>query len=67
MNGVKSIILVIVTITLTGCTGKFSPFSDVNYYDAVFGYPPKKLAGFLHIEDQLTVDPADLNKEKPRY
>jgi len=51
----------------TGCTGKFNPFTDENHFDTVLGYPPKALAKFLDIENQLTVDPEDLNKAKPRY
>ena len=50
-----------------GCTGKFNPFADDNHFDTAFGYPPKALAEFLYIDNQLTVDLSELNKEKPRY
>ena len=54
-------------LVLPGCTGKFNPFTEENHFDTILGYPPKAIAKFLDIEDQLTVDPEDLNKEKPRY
>ena len=67
MKKIKSILLGICLLVGTGCTGKYNPFTNENYYDTVFGYPPKAIAKFLDIEDQLTVDPDDLNKERPRY
>ena len=67
MSTIKSILLGISLLVVTGCTGKYSPFTDENHFDTVFGYPPKAIAKFLDIEDQLTVDPDDLNKERPRY
>lgn len=67
MRKIKSILLGISLLAVTGCTGKYNPFTNENYYDTVFGYPPKAIAKFLDIEDQLTVDPDDLNKERPRY
>ena len=67
MSTIKSILLGISLLVVTGCTGKYNPFPDENHFDTVFGYPPKAIANFLDIEDQLTVDPDDLNKERPRY
>ena len=67
MAAFKGIILGTILLLFTGCTGKFNPFTNENHYDTVFGYPPKVIAKFLDIEDQLTVDPDDLNKERPRY
>ena len=67
MSTNKGILLGISLIAVTGCTGKYNPFTDENHFDTVFGYPPKAIAKFLDIEDQLTVDPDDLNKERPRY
>ena len=59
--------LCLTTLWATGCAGKFNPFSNENYFDTAFGYPPKALAKFLYIDNQLTVDTSELNKEKPRY
>ncbi len=67
MRMFKCILLGISLWVLTGCTGKYNPFTNENHFDTVFGYPPKAIANFLDIEDQLTVDPNDLNKERPRY
>ena len=67
MRMFKGIFLGAIILGTSGCTGKYSPFTKENHFDTAFGYPPKILAKFLDIEDELTVDPADLNKEKPRY
>ncbi len=56
-----------ITLAFTGCTGKCNPFTEENHFDTFFEIPPKAIAKFLDIEDQLTIDPEDLNKEKPRY
>ncbi len=67
MSKIKGTLLILIILGTSGCTGKYSPFTKENHFDTAFGYPPKILAKFLNIEDELTVDPADLNKEKPRY
>jgi len=67
MSKIKGTLLILVMLCAPGCTGKYSPFTKENHFDTAFGYPPKIIAKFLDIEDELTVDPADLNKEKPRY
>lgn len=53
-------------ITIIDATKKCNPFTKENHFDTVFGYPPKVIAKFLDIEDQLTVDPEDLNKARPK-
>jgi len=67
MRRIKEVFLILIILGTSGCTGKFSPFTNNNHYDTVFGYPPQIIAKFLDIEDELTVDPSDLNKERPRY
>jgi hypothetical protein len=67
MRKIKEAFLILIVLGTSGCTGKFSPFTEKNHYDTAFGYPPKIIAKFLDIEDELTVDPSDLNKERPRY
>jgi hypothetical protein len=67
MRMFKAIFLCATILGTSGCVGKFSPFTDNNHFDTAFGYPPKVIAKFLDIEDELTVDPSDLNKERPRY
>jgi len=67
MKKIKGFFLCVILAGASGCTGKFSPYTNDNHFDTVFGYPPKIIAKFLDIEDELTVDPSDLNKERPRY
>ena len=63
MNNIKGVLLCIIALGVSGCTGKYSkfnPFTDDNHFDTAFGYPPKVLAKFYDLEDSLTVDPSEL-------
>tara|TARA_B100000959_G_scaffold13842_1_gene13679 strand:+ start:561 stop:770 length:210 start_codon:yes stop_codon:yes gene_type:complete len=64
---IKAILILIGVLVLPGCASKFNPFTEENHFDTILGFPPRAIAKILDIEDQLTVDPEDLNKEKPRY
>ena len=60
MKNIKGVLLCIIALGVSGCTGKFNPFTDDNHFDTAFGYPPKALAKFYDLEDSLTVDPSVL-------
>ena len=60
MKNIKGVLLCLIALGASGCTGKFNPFTDDNHFDTAFGYPPKVLAKFYDLEDSLTVDPSEL-------